>query len=355
MKKFRVLIDLDRLKDVNNGLGQVALNLAREIAGLQLPDIEFTLLVPKDFVGKFGHLVQYEVLSNKRRWLPFLCRKYDLWYTIHQDSWYFPSRFSTPYVLTINDLNYANEKKGIHLWYRSKRLQLKIQRARTIIGISQSTVGDIRKHFDVLKKDVRVIYCGVEVKTFENVAKPGFVPTGKFLFAVGVVQPKKNYKVLPPFIGLLPENYSLIIAGNKSGSYAEELMHDITDLNLSDRIILPGIISDEDRFWCYQNCHAVVFPSLLEGMGFPPIEAMRFGKPVFASTSTSIPEVCGPYAYYWQNFGPDYMARVFTENIGQFYASPSKASEVVQHSLKYTWTANVEQLVALFRQILAPK
>ena len=76
---------------------------------------------------------------------------------------------------------------------------------------------------------------------------------------------------------------------------------------LEERIILPGEISDMDKYWLYKNCEAFVFPSMYEGFGLPVIEAMNFGKPVFLSTFSSLPEVGGKYALYWENFDSQLM------------------------------------------------
>jgi glycosyltransferase involved in cell wall biosynthesis len=352
MKKHRILIDLDRLKDPYNGLGQVAINMGEHLSRIEDDQVEFTLLVPDAFIGKFGDKVRYEKVSLKRRLLPWFCPSYDLWYTIHQDSWYFPSSSRTPYVMTINDLNFLGEKKGLNRKYRLKRLQLKVNRSRIVTAISSFTAKEIRKHLDVRKKEIRVIYCGVEVSSFPDAKRPAFVPTEDFLFTVGVVQSKKNHAVLVDFIRELPANYSLVIAGNKNSEYAREIEKQITEKGLQDRIILPGFISDEDKFWLYQHCKAVVFPSRFEGMGFPPIEAMRNGKPVFASTCSSIPEVCGEYAYYWRNFKPAYMAEVFLQGMNDFRNRPGREEQLKQHSMQYEWGHVAQLYVSLFKELL---
>ena len=167
-----------------------------------------------------------------------------------------------------------------------------------------------------------------------------------------VVQPKKNLQVLPDFIKQLPENYKLIIAGNKSHSFAIELESQIAELGLKNRIFLCGPISDEDKFWLFNNCKAVLFPSKFEGMGFPPVEAMRFGKPVFASTFSSIPEVSEDNAYYWEHFDPEYMADFFLKNLADFYNNPLKPNILKQHSLKFSWENNAQLYISLFKEIL---
>ncbi len=352
MKKYSVLIDLDRLKDTNNGLGQVALFMAEQFSRIRDEQLEFTFLVPENFVGKFGDLVQYESVSAKRRFFPGLCRKYDLWYTIHQDSWYFPSNRETPYILTINDLNFLGEKSAAKSEKRLRRLQKKAERAIWITTISHYSEEEIRRHLDVCPTPVQIIYCGVTVNTFDHPARPAYVPEGDVLFSVGVVQPKKNYVVLLEFIQKLPENYVLVIAGNKAGEHSGELERRIRELGLEHRIVLPGLISDEDKYWLYTNCKAVLFPSKLEGMGFPPVEAMRCGKPVFASTYSSIPEVSGDKAYYWENFEPDYMAEIFLSGMKEFESNPLLPEILHQHSLKYTWENAAQEYLQLFKKVL---
>ena len=162
---------------------------------------------------------------------------------------------------------------------------------------------------------------------------------------------KKNYRVLIEFMQHLPEKYKLIIAGNKSSSYADELQGQIDALGLQNRILLPGIISEEDKYWMYNNCKAVLFPSRFEGMGFPPVEAMRFGKPVFASTYSSIPEVSEDHAYYWLSFDPEEMARFFMEKLEDFYSDTTKPAKLIKHSQKFTWEENLKAYLELFAKI----
>lgn len=350
--KKSVLIDLDRLKDTTTGLGQVALFFGREIAKINDESLHFTFLVPKKYIGYFGDNVDYEVTSLKRVFFKSLCKKYDLWYTIHQDSSYFPSDKKTPYILTINDLNFLGEKSPTKAKKRLDKLQKKIDRAKVITVISKFTEKEVRKELFIGNKKIHVIYCGVKIETFDNPTKPIYVPQGEILFSIGVVQAKKNYKVLIDFIGNLPEKYTLVIAGNKTGSYSAEIEKIVKEKDMGKRIILPGIISNSDKYWFYNNCKAVLFPSKFEGMGFPPIEAMRFGKAVFASTYSSIPEISEDKAYYWDNFNPKYMSDFFLKKIEEFYSDNAKIDIVKKHSEKFNWKNNAETYIKLFKEIL---
>jgi glycosyltransferase involved in cell wall biosynthesis len=351
-KKYKVLIDLDRLKDPNNGLGQVALNYGNILGKTEDPDLKFTLLVPKNFVGYFGDKVEYEAITFKRRYFPALCPKYDLWHSIHQDCSYFPGDNTTPILLTINDLNFLGEKSKSKAARRLGILQKIVNRVQHITTISDYTAEVVKKNLEIGNIPIQTVYLGVEVPHIENPKRPAFVPDGKILFSVGVVREKKNYMTLIPFMKELPDEYCLVIAGNKDSDYADQIEAKVKELGLEKRVILPGLISDEDKCWIYANCDAVLFPSKFEGMGFPPIEAMRYEKPVFASTYSSIPEISGDNAYYWNDFEPAKMAEVFITKMKAFAADPQRGKIVKQHSMKYTWENCTREYIALYKKML---
>ena len=351
-KKYDVLIDLDRLKDLNNGLGQVALNYGNLLGKTDDPHLTFTLLVPENFVGYFGDKVNYEAVTLKRRYFPALCPTYHLWHSIHQNCSYFPAGKSTPFLLTINDLNFLGEKSKAKTLRRLRILQKIVNRAQRITTISDYTGDIVKQNLNTGDIPIQTVYLGVEVKYFKDARCPDFVPKGKILFSVGVVREKKNYMALIPFMKALPEEYCLVIAGNKNSSYADQIEAKVKDLELEKRVILPGLITDEDKCWLYSNCKAVLFPSKYEGMGFPPIEAMRYEKPVFASTFSSIPEICGDKAYYWEDFDPVKMAEFFTSKIKEFAKDVHVGQIVREYSMKYNWENCTRQYIALYKEML---
>ena len=351
MRKYNILIDLDRLKVIHSGLGQVAWLFGKELSKLNDPQLKFTFLVPPKFKGKFGDTVDYETTSLKRRYLPFLCRKYDLWHAIHQDSAYFPGKKDIPYLLTIHDLNFLGEKSASKAQRRLRLLQTRINRASEIIAISKFTREVITQYLNLGQKTVKVIYNGVEQKGNFSSQKPPFLPEGKFLFTISVVKQKKNFKVLVDFINDL-NGYNLVIAGNKSGKYAQELAAIILAKGLQSKIIMPGEITDEDKHWLYQNCDAFVFPSMHEGFGLPVIEAMNFGKPVFLSTCSSLPEIGNSHAFYWENFDSQHMSTICREKMILFSENKDKQKEMIRYAQQFTWGKNVSEYLQLYRKVL---
>lgn len=352
MKKCTVLIDLDRLKDLNTGLGQFALQLGTTLSRLDEQQLQFVFLVPPKFNGFFGRQVQYENISLTRRYFPLACRTYDMWHSIHQDSAYTPAGQHTPTLLTIHDLNFLFEKNARKAEKRLRRLQKKVNRADIISVISEFTRETVRKHLSLSGKEVVVIHNGVDVQEFSAPSRPHFIPDGDLLFSIGVLQEKKNQKTLLEMMKHLPGNYSLVIAGNSSSAYAENLRHAIRDAGLEKRVVLPGTITDQEKYWCLTNCRALLFPSKFEGFGIPPIEAMRLGRPVFASTLSSIPEVCGEHAFYWEQFDPRSMADRLEDGLKRYESDPQIAKRARNHSLQFSWDIKIQCYIKLYRQLL---
>ena len=101
----------------------------------------------------------------------------------------------------------------------------------------------------------------------------------------------------------------------------------------------------------YENCEAFLFPSLTEGFGLPVIEAMSFGKPVFLSNSSSLPEIGGSEAFYWDSYEVDHMLSVFNhgmkaKNDGEF------AAKVKSWANHFTWEASASKYLNLYSRLL---
>jgi glycosyltransferase involved in cell wall biosynthesis len=94
---------------------------------------------------------------------------------------------------------------------------------------------------------------------------------------------------------------------------------------------------------------------LLEGFGLPVIEAMKFGKPVFLSKHTSLPEIGGSSAYYWEYFEPKYMAEMFNSIMQKFLSDTQKAKNIKLYAEKFSWDIATKQYIELYLEILNKK
>ena len=151
----------------------------------------------------------------------------------------------------------------------------------------------------------------------------------------------------------LPEIH-LVLAGKNTTNYAKDLQQLIEKHALRDRIIITGKISEVDKYYYYKNCLAFVFPSLREGFGIPPIEAMAFGKPVFLSNKSSLPEIGGPHAFYWEHFEPKHMATVFQDGINRYTNDKENyRQKYQQHAASYNWKNTAKKYIEVYKELLS--
>ena len=351
----QLMVDLGKLKKFYSGLGQFSYYFGKNLSKVADENLTWNFLTPASYNRKFSIGGHYEFLSFRRRYFPNLCPRYDIWHAIHQDSAYWPGHDDTRYVLTIHDLNFLREKGSLRIKTRLENLQQKVDRASYLTFISNFTASEVHKYLDTGNIPSKVIHNGVEIETGLAVERPSYVPEGKILLALGMVLEKKNFHVLIDFMERM-KDYRLIIAGDKSYWYGKRLEKEIHRRKLSDRIVMPGIISHEDKIYLYRNCEAFLFPSLNEGFGLPVIEAMRFGKPVFISTFSSLPEIGGDLAFYWETFEPGYMKDLFEEKINFFNSNRQEYSEKLKaYSLNYSWEKSIQEYLNVYRELSQPQ
>jgi glycosyltransferase involved in cell wall biosynthesis len=140
----------------------------------------------------------------------------------------------------------------------------------------------------------------------------------------------------------------LVLAGPDAQRNAE-LKARIESEGLRQVRVLTGV-NDAQKAWLYAECAGFVFPSLTEGFGLPPLEAMHFGKPVFVSDRTSLPEVCGEAAWYWRDFSPQAMRQVVEQGL-LAHAQRDFAAKVRDHARRFSWAAAIDAHLAVY---LAP-
>ncbi|CAN5146143.1 glycosyltransferase family 1 protein [soil metagenome] len=282
-------------------------------------------------------------------------KKYDLWHSLNQNSKIEPY-YNMPYVLTLHDVIFL-EKDPIEQ-VDKKKIQLlkeKIERSSYIIYISNHARTSANQHFNI-PNDLpqKVIYNGNPVEQVSSVTAPNlsFNLEMPFLFCIGQFLEMKNFHSLVGMLSKL-KDYQLVIAGNNDKPYRDVVMMEIEKYNLEKRVHLVGKISDLEKHFYLQNCTAFVFPSLFEGFGLPPIEAMTYGKPVFLANRTSLPEIGGAYAFYWDQFDPEYMSAVFLEGMERYWEnSDIYKKELVKRATSFSWKSTAGEYLKVYSEIL---
>ena len=119
---------------------------------------------------------------------------------------------------------------------------------------------------------------------------------------------------------------------------------------MRDRVVFTGAVSENDKQWYMQHCLAFVFPSLAEGFGLPVVEAMYFGKPLLLSSLSSLPEVGGDIAYYFNNFEPAHMQQVLADSL-QHYATTKPAEAIKARAQRFSWQAAAKQYLDIYHSL----
>ncbi|MCC9609589.1 glycosyltransferase family 4 protein [Blastopirellula sp. JC732] len=356
---LQVVLDLEKLRQPYCGLGQFAQYLGDAlIAELKLRGIEPIILARKAQLDSFpgertleANLWRKEFLQRPSRF--FYAGTFEenlIWHATHQQTRFLPRHPRTPVLLTVHDLNFLREKASSKIARERRRHQLIVDRATEIVAISKFVAQEVREELNVGDKPVHVIYNGVARKVTEPV-RPAFIQDDRpFLFSIGLVQRKKNFHVLVDLIERASE-YRMILAGIKTDAYAGEIEAQVRAKGLSDRFLLPGPVSDGEREWLYQNCSAFLFPSITEGFGLPPIEAMLGGKPTFLSRRTSLPEIGGQLAFYWDAFDGDHLYQRFADGMRRFSQDPLYGERLKAHAGQFCWRTAARQYVDLYEAI----
>jgi glycosyltransferase involved in cell wall biosynthesis len=214
--------------------------------------------------------------------------------------------FHRRHIVTIHDAAVLDHPEWFStkfaLWYRVL-LPMLAQRAMRILTVSQFSRNRLIDALDVDPRRIFVVPNGVDAM-FRPIEHEGIEPVltrldlpSDYVLTLGSLEPRKNLARLLRAWQLLlsrraiDKKLSLVVAGGKHSSFRQ------TDyLPLPEHVVFTGYISDEDLPALYSGARAFVYPSLYEGFGLPPLEAMACGAPVITSASTSIPEVAGDAA-----------------------------------------------------------
>jgi glycosyltransferase involved in cell wall biosynthesis len=187
-------------------------------------------------------------------------------------------------------------------YYFSYSLPTLLKNSHAIICISENTKQDIIGYLGVKAKSIYVIYGGLDRQRFyprENGTVQKQYGLTNYLLYVGDLRPYKNLeRSLEAFARLNLSKFKFVIGGKKDPRFYARVEKKIDELLLKDRVVFLDYVPQRNLPHLYSEAAAFVFPSLYEGFGLPPLEAMACGCPVVASNAASLPEVCGDAAYY---------------------------------------------------------
>lgn len=355
-KKPSLFLESHHLKNPFFGFGQFNYHLLNALQDQDLTPLDITLHTadPAKWKAKFESSFSYKKYRSISRYPAARIRKkYDLWHAMNQNTKIQPYH-DIPYLLTVHNITYIKNPESYMDEQVHQRFQEKLNRSHAITYISEYAKQSTHEFFQVPNVPEYVIHNGNPISeiTISKNHKPDQSIEGPFLFTIGECTARKNFKSLVHMLEHLPSK-KLVIAGKNSTQEAQEIRALISSKKLSDRILMPGKITEEDKQWYYQNCEAFVFPSLREGFGLPVIEAMRFGKPVFTSNNTSLPEVGGTVAQYWDHYEPEYMAAILVEGLKTIQENKANyEKDAIARAASFTWEKAAIEYLNVYKTLL---
>ena len=380
-KQYRIGVDVTSALTQGGGIGRYTRELIQAVAE-QDPHNQYQLFSAKLVTDPpvadplpIAPNFEYKAAPLNERWL------YRLWYRarmplpvqavlggldlFHSPDFVLPPVLGNiPTLLTVHDLSFvhfADVYVPSLVSYLNKVVPWSVRRATHILADSEATKRDLVEIYDVSAEKITTLYAGVsphflpvtKEKQFRSVRQKYNLGSNPYIFSVGTVQPRKNYRMLiqafAPLAKQFPHN--LAIAGGK-GWLFDEILAEIEAQGLTGRVRFLGFVDDVDLPTLYSDATLFMIPSIYEGFGIPILEAMACGVPVVASNASCLPEVVGDAGML---LDPN-DTQAWTETMRSLLTDATQRARLVGKGAlqgrKFSWQKSAEQLIALYHQLL---
>ena len=369
---MRITIDARKLHDF--GIGTYVRNLLRQLARLD-HDTEYALLCQRndtdlaeqlgenfrtiiDRSGQYSVREQFSIPINVGRSTPHL---------FHAPHYVLPVLTPCRSVVTIHDCihllfpQYLRNRMA-HAYARTMHWTA-VHRASRILTVSEASKRDILRFFNVPEERVTVIYNAIDERFYDDPSEEEIVRVreryqlhDRFLMYAGNVKPHKNLERLVEAFVLLRQggfdDLKLLITGSEISKYAT-LRRAVHRYNLHKHVRFLGFQSETTLAALYRLSEVFVFPSLYEGFGLPPLEAMASGTPVVVSNVSSLPEVVGDAAVLVN----PYDASAIADGIRQVLGDPARRAELVTRGLTrarmFSWQESASRVRQIYQEVVA--
>lgn len=277
-------------------------------------------------------------------------------------SWPLARSKSIPIIYDLSYEKYPEFAEPRNQAFLSSQVRKTVSRADHIITISQNSKREIREFYGVGESSISVAYPAVDTAHYYrrsqneiNKALKKYHLEGSYILFVGNIEPRKNlihlllaYEKLP---SQLRKKYSLVLVGAKGWQDAQ-IFETIQRLQSQGNLIqLPSKrVSDADMPAIYSGASVFVYPSIYEGFGIPPIEAMACGVPVVASDNSSLPEACGKAAILVSSRSKDEIKTAIQTILTDSADSRKAREKLGRHQVaKFSWGKSAAQLMNIVK------
>ena len=249
-------------------------------------------------------------------------------------------------VMTIHDLSFLENpkwfSKGYYWWYKIMT-PLAVRTSKHIITVSEFSKKEILRFYPFIKeKKISVVYNAADRNVFRHLPQ-NFTPEMPFVLAVSSLDPRKNFmRLIEAFKDI--KEVSLYIVGSYNRVFTQQAGYTASQ----DNIRFVGRVPDKELVRLYNQATCFIFPSIYEGFGLPPIEAMNCGCPVLASDIPVLREVCGDAAIY---FNPNDTESI-QNAIQQFLKLDEEERKKLQdlgykNAQRFSWEKSAQHIISV--------
>lgn len=243
-------------------------------------------------------------------------------------------------------------------------LKRSLRRADRIITISEFSKGQIIKHYGVSPEKITVIPCAADREKYfpmtderrsqaSRTISEKYSIGGEYYLYLGNLEPRKNIsRLIEAYAAALKERNDLpklAIAGGKGWLY-EDIFASVKRLGIEDKVVFTGYVADEDVPLMMNGAKAFCFPSLYEGFGMPPLEAMACGVPVIASNVSSLPEVMGDCGITVDPYDVDAISKALIDVLDHDFVLRQRTEGVNRADL-FSWEKGAKTLLGVFDEL----
>lgn len=361
---MRILIDLTALSYHMTGIERFALCVTKELLEQDKKN-EFILLFRDEIYPDFndyvdGTRVRARILHGNHKLLFFqIVIPFNL-YRIKADRYCFfafpgPLLFKSKYIYnTIHDMGRWDQpigEKPLNLFYFKTTESHALRVAKKVFTVSQFSKERIMSIAGLTDDKVEVVYNGItdkitdSIKDFSEVKDRYGLPD-RYIMFLSTLQPRKNLQLLLEAYSDIKSkvNYGLVLVGRK-GWEVDELLH---KYSLDSDIVVTGYVPDEDIAAIYKKALCFVFPTLYEGFGIPPVEALSMGCPVISSDSSCMKEVLMDQAVFFKDNDGKELENLL-EKLDSFVDKMPRELNEFQ-KVNYSYGASAEKILEVLKE-----
>ncbi len=374
---MRIGIDIRSLIFRKTGINQYTKNIVKSLAKID-KDNDYILFC--NVKSRYDWL-KFNNIKEEVIWLPHFEKFTEKFWTevllpnrlaskkidlFHSPRFTLPQKKPCKFIITMHDLAFKKfpqlvKKEEINVF--RNQIEAAVNRADKIIADSQNTKKDLINLFNIRNDKIEVIYLGVDevyhpIRTQELLreTKNKYNLPREFILFVGTIEPRKNLKRLIEAFYELKKNKSiehgLVIVGEK-GWLCDDIFETLGKLHLNQDVIFAGYIPESELPLIYNAADLFVFPSLYEGFGLPPLEAMACGVPVVTSNVSSLPEVVGDAAILVDPYNIQAIAEAIEQVLENNNLREKMIEKGFNQAKKFSWEKAARETLNLYYKCLA--